>query len=250
MLHKTYSHHLRSICVHANLRPLFKSLVLTTLLCANYMSNVCYAGEIDNLRGARYCEVIIAENRWTLLVYNSIGLNDCPEQSWKKINTESVQKETASSWVHLNGPRYWVIDSMKKAALINHKQRSFGKITMREAGMLHLSLSDILHGTQPYLTHTVHRKTTWVFKADKPVYEIINNKGQVFVMQSYSVQHVHQTEASLANLGKKLSLPAGWRFRTGTLKQDQELPTVDNKAVVIQDNYSNTYQLAPHDFLN
>lgn len=231
-------------------RPLFKLFTLFTLLSTYYISNVCYAAEMDNLRGARYCEVIIAENRWTLFVYNSIGLNDCPEQSWKQINTDSIRKETASSWVHLNGPRYWVIDSMKKTTLIDHKQRSFGKIAMRKAGTLYLSLGEILRGSQPYLTHTVHRKTIWLFKADKPVYEIIDNKGRVFVMQSYSVQHIAQTEASLANLGKKLSLPSGWRFRTGTLKQDQELPAVDNKAVVIQDNFSNTYQLATHDFLN
>lgn len=233
-----------------NLRTVFQTLILITLLCTAYLSNTCYAGSMDNLRGARYCEVIFAENRWTLLVYNSIGLNDCPEQSWKKISTDTIRKDTASSWVHLNGPRYWVIDSMKKTNLINHKQRNFGQITMREAGILHLSLSEILRGSQPYLTHTVHRKTIWVFKANKPVYEIIDNKGHVYVMQSYSTQQVQQTEASLAQLGQRLSLPAGWRFRTGTLKQDQELPTVDNKAIVIQDNFSNTYQLASHDFLN
>lgn len=239
MLHQARSQH-----------SLFQSVVFITLFCATYISNVCYASSMDNLRGARYCEVILAENRWTLLVYNSIGLNDCPEQSWKQINTDSVRRDTASSWVHLNGPRYWVIDSMKKTNLINHKQRSFGQIAMREAGVLHLSLNEILRGSQPYLTHTVHRKTIWVFKAEKPIYEIIDNKGRVYVMQSYSTQHVQQTESSLASLGSRLSLPAGWRFRTGTLKQDHELPTVDNKAIVIQDNFSNTYQLAPHDFLN
>jgi hypothetical protein len=95
----------------------------------------------------------------------------------------------------------------------------------------------------------VHRQTVWLFKANKPIFELINPQGHVFIMQSYSVQKTAQTEASLAQLGSKLKLPPGWRFRTGILSKDTELPTVDKKAVVIQDNFSNTYQQASHDFL-
>ena len=221
---------------------LFINLLLMLPLCAQ-------AGDMNNLRGQRYCEIILAENRWTLFVYNTIGLNDCPGQLWNKMNTNEIQKQTKASWVHLNGPRYWVIDGMKNATFINRQQKVLGQLSMREAGILHLGLSEIMKGAQPYLTHTVHRQTTWIFKANRPVFELINPQGHVFVMQSYSIQKTPQTEASLSQLGAKLKLPAGWRFRTGNLSKDVELPTVDDKAIVIQDNFSNTYQQASKDFL-
>lgn len=119
---------------------------------------------------------------------------------------------------------------------------------MREAGILHLSLMDLFKN-KPYQSHVVHRKTTWVYQADKPVFELIDPNGQVFVMQSYSVQKYPQTMNTLTQLGAKLQLPKGWKFKTGVLNKPETIEAVNNKAVVVQDNFLNTYQKASHDFL-
>lgn len=208
------------------------------------------AAQMDNLRNQRYCEIILSQKSLNFSVYNTIGLNDCPQQIWEKITPESIKKETGAFWVHLNGPRYWMIDGFKNTKAINPEQRVLGGLAMREAGIVHLGLFDILRGGKPYSAITVDRETVWVFDANKPVYELIDPKGQVFVMQSYSVQKAPQTEESLAQLGSKLKLPEGWKFRTGTLRKEMDLVAVNNKATVVQDDFLNTYQLAAQDFLN
>ncbi|HHF7344233.1 TPA: hypothetical protein ACPSKB_000635 [Legionella feeleii] len=209
-----------------------------------------HAGHIDGLRGNRYCEILLSPTMFKMEVYNTIGLNDCPPKLWNKISVSSVKAETKAAYVKLNGPRYWVIDGMKNSQLVNPQKKIISGLAMREAGVLQLGLSDILSSAKPYHDHTVDRQTTWVYKAGKPVYELIDPKGRVFVMQSYSVEKTPQTAASLTQLGSKLQLPQGWSYRTGVLKQTTDLTAINKKAVVIQDDFLNTYQLATHDFLN
>lgn len=205
--------------------------------------------EKSNLRGQRYCEIIIDKNATTYAVYNTIGLNDCPETIWSQITKDSVKKETHASIVHLNGPRYWVIDGIKNSSLVSTTVETINGLTLREAGVLKLSLLDIYNAGTPYKNHSVARNTTWVYQKGKPVYELINSKGEVFVMQSYSVQYKPQSLESLNTLGTMLKLPQGWVFKSGIINQDEEVIAINNLATVVQDDYSNTYQQATHDLL-
>ncbi|HBI21309.1 MAG TPA: hypothetical protein DDY37_01765 [Legionella sp.] len=203
----------------------------------------------DNLRGLRYCEIILAKTRLTFSVYTTIGLNDCPDAAWEKITTTSIKQVTGSYFVHLNGPRFFLMNGVRHTAFVDRNIVTLGGLEMREAGVLHLSLIDLMRGAAPYREHAVDRQTTWVYKVGYPVYELLGPQGQVFVMQSYSIEKSPLTEAQLAGLGDVLTLPHGWHFRTGVLKKDHYLTAIDNKAVVIQDNLLNTYQLATNDFL-
>lgn len=203
----------------------------------------------NHMRGTRYCEIILKKSLSNYAVYNSWGLNDCPEDIWSKITIEQIKKETGESFVHLNGPRYWVIDGLTNSSLVNPTKKVLGGLEMREAGVLHLNMLDLLRASSAYRQHTVERHTTWIYEANKPIYELIDPKGTIYVMQSYSIQKYPQTNSSLAQLGSKLTLPKGWQFKTGTLKKPQTLKAINDHAVVIQDDYSNTYQMATHDFL-
>lgn len=207
------------------------------------------AAEKSHLRGGRYCEILLAKSLTTFAVYNTWGLNDCPESLWRKETVALVKKETNATAAHLNGPRYWVIDGFTRSNLVNPTVKSIGGIPMREAGVLHLSVFDLLKAKSFYQEHKVARQTTWIYQAGKPVYELIDPKGNVFVMQSYSTEFAKQTQATLSDLASKLTLPSGWRFKTGTLQQTQRLQAIHNIAIVVQDNLSNTYQMATHDFL-
>ncbi|KGP62843.1 hypothetical protein EP47_14275 [Legionella norrlandica] len=213
-----------------------------------FMPQISHGAETSNIRSKRYCEIILSKSISTYAVYNTWGLNDCPEQLWSKVSISAVKKETGSSFVHLNGPRYWVIDGFKNTSLINPTIKTISGIPMREAGVLHLSLMDLFKN-RPYKTHEVDRKTTWVYQAGKPVFELIDPSGQVFVMQSYSAQKYPQTITSLQQLGTKLKLPKGWQFKTGVLNKSETIQAINNKAVVVQDNFLNTYQKASYDFL-
>jgi hypothetical protein len=207
-----------------------------------------YAADAEGMRGGRYCEVILSESLSQFAVYNTWGLNQCPEEKWRELTTEGIKKETNAAMVRLNGPRYWVIDGFKNTQLINKTVKLFGGISMRKAGVLHIEITTLLE-PRYYRTHEVNRKTTWVYQENKPVYELIDPKGAVYVMQSYSVELHPQTLESLSQLDQQLQLPQGWHFKTGILKKTELLAAADAKAIVVQDNYLNTYQRATHDFL-
>lgn len=204
------------------------------------------AAERTNLRGQRYGEVLLGKGGLVtpkeLDVYNTIGLNDCPQELWQKLDPEKIKAETDSKMVKLNGPRYWTIDGFTATALINPEVKEFGGIKMRHAGTLELSLADKLTMGTPYAVHKVDRKTVWVFDAGKPVFQLIDPDGSVYFMQSFSVQKKEQTMDSLAALGTKLQLPKGWQFRTVTLTKPFELKAENDVAFVVQDDFNNTYQ--------
>ncbi len=204
------------------------------------------ADDLKGLRGQRYCEIFLGTKklvRTALAVYNTIGLNDCPVDRWNKMTVNELKRETSSTLVHLNGLRYWVIDGIRNSRFANPTPRTLGGIPMREAGVLEVP-SILLKGLQaPYRAHDVKRQTTWVYGAGKPVFELIDDKGRVFIMQSYSTQRVQQTLSGLADLGMRLKLPQGWTFRTRVLAKQATLTPINQKAVVIQDDLLNTYQL-------
>src|SRR5689334_22620284 len=67
----------------------------------------------DNLRGVRYCEILIINGPITKLtgtVYNTAGLNDCPADQWKALNPDAIKKQTKALAVVMNGPRYFLMD--------------------------------------------------------------------------------------------------------------------------------------------
>lgn len=213
-----------------------------------YAPMLTYALEMNHMRGIRYCEIIFSHGL-SGYVYNTINLNHCPSQIWDKITPSMIKKETGSYFVYLNGPRYTVMDGARNTEFLSTERKTLGGLSMRHAGTIHLNFLDLIKNSTPYSEHQVDRKSTWVYQANKPVFELIDPKGRVFVMQSYSNEVVKQSEDQLSHLGSRLTLPKGWRFRTGILKHDDYVVAVNNQAVVVQDNFKNTYQLATNDFL-
>lgn len=228
-------------------RMMWGAMTLSVLLLC--LPAISLGSERQELRNTRHCEVILFNPKFKLSVYSTIGLNACPETSWEKMTVSRVKQETGVFFVYLSGPRYLVIDDFENPLVAKSASRLLGGIQMREAAVLHPNLMDIIHGAEPYREHVVERRTTWIYQAGHPIYALINPKGQVFVMQSYSVEISPLTQAGLADLGKQLVLPKGWRFRTTVLAKEMHLTTVDNKSVVILDSLLNSYQLAKNDLL-
>lgn len=209
-------------------------------------TSACIAGEMNDLRGKRYGEVLLGKGGLIVPnefdVYNTIGLNDCPEDLWSKLDEEKIKAETGAKAVKLNGPRYWVIDGLTNSTLVSKEQREFGGIAMRHAGTIQLTLGDKLSLGRPYANHKVARKTIWVFKSGRPVYQLIGPDGAVYFMQSYSIQKQKQDPTTLEKLGSQLKLKNGWKFRTLILTKDFEVKAEGGVANVVQDDFDNTYQ--------
>jgi hypothetical protein len=178
------------------------------------------------------------------LLYNTYLLNDCPDDAWNALDAPTIQTEHMADTVILNGPRYWLMDAFVNSQLLDPTPVTFGSLEMRLAGVVELSLADVMGGQKTYSPISVARTTSWIYEAGKPVYELVDPEGQIFDMQSYSVQQVPQTEGSLADLGNGLMLPAGWAFRSRALDAALTVTAVGGMATVVQDERGNTYQLS------
>lgn len=209
----------------------------------------CFAMHNAELRGKRFCEVIISKGK-VFEIYNTIHLNDCPDATWSQINIDSIKQETGANYVILNGPRRLIIDGIKNAEGIESTPKSFHGLAMHKSGVLILSFRETLYGSQPFREHHVTRRTTWVYAPGKKIYELIDKQGHVYIMQSFALNSKIHNEDDLAMIEKHLRLPRGWVFKTGILSSSNDLEAIGQKAVVIQDNMKNTYQLASHDWLN
>ncbi|MBU3625354.1 hypothetical protein ICN48_03770 [Polynucleobacter sp. JS-Safj-400b-B2] len=81
-------------------------------------SQPVFQKSVSNLRNQRYCEVLVGKRAWLNLevkVFNTQGLNLCPEAQWKTLTKESIAKNFDASFVLLNGPRYWTMDEIQAA---------------------------------------------------------------------------------------------------------------------------------------
>jgi hypothetical protein len=120
---------------------------------------------------------------------------------------------------------------------------SFDGLQARFLADLPISFSSVMQGgAQAYTENAVQRTTRYLFKKGRTIYELISPQGTHYVMQSYS-QIIDPTlsEADLAYLGSRLTLPVGWSYKTKVLHQDYVMQT-SGTAYVLQDNLKNSYQ--------
>lgn len=223
----------------------FLSLVLALMLglgaCADDASTT---PNQQNLRGTRYCEVlaVLDEGGLRADVYGTQGLSECPAEQWEALDPEAIQAELGALAIVMNGPRYWLIDSVMAFSEIG-ESRFFGELEMRRVASVALSPDDL--SQDPYTERSVVRDTEFTFGMGGEVYELMAPNGSVYVMQSYA-QIVDETldEDALPTLGERLQLPEGWTYQARVLEQDLVVVDQDGIATVIQDELQNSYQLA------
>ncbi|MFZ4715259.1 MAG: hypothetical protein ACOYL6_16170 [Bacteriovoracaceae bacterium] len=175
-------------------------------------------------------------------VYNSIGLNLCPEEMWNKLSVHKIKKEFKKSFVKLNGPRYWTMDAME-SSLLDTNIIKFGELGMRKAGIVSVPFFEILGNRKPYKERKVNRKSIWIFYPNEMIYLLEDPTGKKYIMQSYSTEKKPLTINELSHLNSLLKLPKGWAFRPLRLEEELRIPIPENMATVIQDEFYNTYTL-------
>lgn len=199
--------------------------------------------EPDDVFNKRYGEVLLVtapETGPEASVYNSYPLNDCPAELWEKLDAEAIAKENGAVAALLNGPRYWLMSSIEKAAGGEQEIKTFGGIEMIKQATVAMSSMN----PAPYSLNRVDRKTVFNFDAGRPVFELVDPQGQRWVMQTYSqIVDTGLTLDDLAQLGSRLSLPDGWKYETRTLTERLSVDTTTRDAHVTQDDLANTYSL-------
>ena len=171
----------------------------------------------EDTRDMRYGEIFIIKETG-LDVYNTTGLNDCPAELWDALDLEAIKNEFGAMQIQKNGPHFWMMDEQ---TLTMGEKASFGGIEARWAS--HAPLSVVQKGATggaPYKIYTPSKTQSMVYDKGKPVFELVDPDGNVYVLQAHEEQF---PIASLATLSDKLNLPKGWQYRTRTLTEDLKL---------------------------
>jgi hypothetical protein len=198
-----------------------------------------------DLRGGRYGEVLLLHQRGDAIVadvYNSYGLNDCPQDMWSRLDAAQLATEDQALLAILNGPRYWLMDAItKESAGDNPREiKTFGGIAMFKAATV--AIGDPQQQLGGYAPHAVNRQTVFTFNAGGEIYQLVDPTGTQWVMQSWS-QQVDPTlaQSDLGGLGARLSPPPGWAYSVSTLSATLDVDTRAVDAAVLQDDLQNSY---------
>jgi hypothetical protein len=208
----------------------------------------------NSVRNTRYCEVLPVvlnkDGKLVASVYNTLGLNACPEEVWETLDTAAIKKQFNAFAVIMNGPRYWVMDQIiAKGATRAGETVMIGGLGFTKRAEVVMSMAELsTNKAALYQMRNIQRETTYVFKAGKPVYELVSDDGYTFIMQTYSRQvDPALTLESLDTLAARLKLPKGWKYQVVTLDKDLIL-SANGVAHLIQDDFYNSYQrLEPTD---
>lgn len=216
------------------------------IFCAGLAAASALAGTMsgDGMRDTRYGEVLVVRGgplKFKADVYNTVGLNDCPQAQWEKLDAAALKKEHGAVAVILNGPRYFMMDrpSIEKPG----EKVEFGGIAMRRLASVELSLPTILRGrSKPYAENSVNRVSEFLYRKGSEIYELIAPDGRAYVLQTYSrIVDPKLAASDLPGLGRRLRLPEGWQYRASTLDHDLILRSTGT-AHVLQDELQNSYQ--------
>ncbi len=196
---------------------------------------------VSGVRGKRYCELLLVHNSAAGIVadvYNTFGKNNCPPGPWHGIDTTAVAHANHDIIVVRNGPRYWLMDTIVKLRHGPEVVKRFGTLDMIEEATLAVGQ---LKQT-PFTVHRVDRTTEFDYARGHTVFELTAPHGELWVMQAYSQQvDPSLRQGGLAQLGSRLTLPAGWHYRVRRLTRPLRIVTVRTDAQVVQDNLDNTY---------
>jgi hypothetical protein len=86
------------------------------------------------------------------------------------------------------------------------------------------------------------RDTSMSIRKGSRTYILDDPQGHSWVMKSASlIKEPDQKFEDLKNLGSRLKLPEGWKFRSSILEQDLVFMTDNGKTMITQDEIGNTY---------
>lgn len=207
----------------------------------------------DGLMGSRYTEILLVfgnavTRNFTAGVYNTTGLNGAnpagggdssPAVILDKIDMKKVKEDNGALSTVKNGPRLWTVDHI--GAKVG-KERDFQGLKARWVMWFPIP-EEIREGKDlSYAVMHARRDTSMGINKGSRAYILDDPQGNSWVMKSASlIKDPNQKFEDLKDLGSRLKLPPGWKFRSPILEQDLVFMTDNGKTMITQDDIGNTY---------
>lgn len=190
---------------------------------------------LPNSRGYQYCELVFIYGEKGSDIYSTSPVAKANLDWWDKLDLKTLAKEFGAESVYKNGPQWWSMDEVgvmaSKPAPVAGVEMVFG--------------AHLPPGTLKIAKYTVFNPAKFqnlVWKAGKPVYQLVDAEGHVYVLQGHKVP----TE-ELATLGEKFQhLPPGWKYRVKVLEEDLVMKLTPKEPIPsVQDEFDQIYIRIP-----
>ena len=184
-----------------------------------------------------------AGDRLDALVYNTTGFGPCPAAEFAALDVAQIARDTGSDLAWKNPRRFWMMDTLQ--INIVGQPTEFGGVEFNLVAKMEMPASFDTNqdqSAQAYRPTQIHRVSIYEFHTGEPVFLLRSPEDITWVMQSFT-DHVDHTltESALPDLGSRLSLAQGWRFKATTLDRNLTI-TTNGLANIVPDNLSNMYQ--------
>jgi hypothetical protein len=181
----------------------------TTMQTGQGTTMTLYPQTLNDSRDYRYCELVFNYGDIGSDIYSTSPLAECSEEWWDGLDLEALAEEFGAESVVKNGPQNWTMDEV--AVLASEPVPVAGVDMVFGAHLPPGTLE-----TPQYEVFSPAKNQYLVWEAGKPVYELVDPEGNVYVLQGNKVP----TE-SLATLGDDFEeLPDGWEYRVVVLNED------------------------------
>jgi len=209
--------------------------------------------QFEGLMGSRYTEILLVfgdavTKDFTAGVYNTVGLNganpagggdSCPAAILDKIDMKKVKEDNGALSAIKNGPRLWTVDHI--GAKVG-TERDFQGLKARWVMWFPIPEAIREGKDLSYQVMTANRDTSMSIDKGSRAYILDDPQGNSWVMKSASlIKDPNQKFEDLKDLGSRLKLPPGWKFRSLILEQDLVFMTDNGKTHITQDELGNTY---------
>jgi hypothetical protein len=190
---------------------------------------------LSNSRGYEYCELVFNYGDKGSDIYSTSPLAKANLNWWNHLDLKSLAKEFGAESVYRNGPQWW---SMDEVGVMASKP-------VPVAGVDMVFGAHLPPGTLKTAKYTVFNPAKFqnlVWKAGKPVYQLVDADGHVYVLQGHKVP-----EEALAALGKRFKkLPQGWKYRARVLDTDLVMRLTPRAPIPsVQDEFDQIYIRIP-----
>ena len=186
-------------------------------------------------RGYLYCELVFDYGDKGNDIYTTSHLKECSVEWWDNLDTKKVAQELGAKTVYKNGPQWWAMDEVGQ---MGAEPVTIGGVDMTFGAHLPVGTLNI----SKYVVFNPAKYQNLVYQAGKPVYQLVDSDGHVYVLQGNKVG-----EKALASLGDKFQqLPDGWEYRITVLDKDLVMNLTPKEPIPsVQDEFDQIYIRIP-----